>query len=56
MNIKNVGINKGDWNPLAKTEGYCLWEVLSKEGASHEVVTVNLYGEDLIVEVDGEKV
>ena len=54
--IKKLGISKGDWIPLANTNGYNLWEVLSKEGAAHEVVTVSLFGEKIIVEVDGEKV
>ena len=56
LEIKKTGIFKGDWTPLEKAEGYTLWEALTKEGAAHEVVTIDLYGEDLIVEVDGEKV
>ena len=54
--LKKMGISKGDWTPLAKANGYNLWQVVTKEGAAHEAVTVNLYGEELIVEVDGEKV
>lgn len=54
--IKKTGICKGDWTPLAKAEGYTLWEVLTKEGTAHEVVTLNLYGEDIIEEVDEDKV
>lgn len=54
--IKKTGIYKGDWTPLAKAEGNTLWEVINKEGTAHEVVTFRLYGEDLIVEVDEEKV
>lgn len=56
LEIKKTGICKGDWTPLAKTNGYTLWEVLTKEGASHEAVTFSFYGEDLIVEIDEEKV
>lgn len=58
MNIKkmNLGIYKGDWTPLCKTSGYTLWSVTTKEGAAHEAVTLSLYGEDIIVEVDREKV
>ena len=56
MNLGNLGLNKGDWSPLAKAEGATLWEVISKEGASHEVVTCQLLGEEIILEVDGEKV
>lgn len=54
--IKKLGLSKGDWVPLAKTEGNTLWEVITKEGTAHEVVTLSLYGEDLIVEVDEDKV
>ena len=54
--LKKTGISKGDWTSLAKGNGYNLWQVVTKEGAAHEAVTVNLYGEELIVEVDGEKV
>lgn len=54
--MKKTGICKGDWTPLKKAEGYTLWDVLTKEGAAHEAVTLSLYGEDIIVEVDGEKV
>ena len=56
LEIKKTGICKGDWTHLEKVEGYTLWEVLTKEGAAHEVVTSNLYGEDIIVEVDEEKI
>ena len=56
LEMKKIGISKGDWTPLDNIEGYTLWEVLSKEGAAHEVVTSNLYGEDIIVEVDEEKI
>ena len=48
------GISKGDWAPLAKAEDYRLWEVLTKEGATHEVVTLDILGEEIILEVDGE--
>ena len=54
--IKKTGIYKGDWNPLAKTEGYTLNLVTTKEGTTYEVVTINLFGESLIIEVNGEKV
>lgn len=54
--IKKIGLSKGDWFHLAKAEGNTLWEVITKGGTAHEVVTLSLYGEDLIVEVDGEKV
>lgn len=54
--IKKTGIRKGDWTHLAQAEGYTLWSVITKEGTAHEVVTFSLYGEDLIVEVDEEKV
>ena len=55
--MKNMNnLSKGDWTPLAKAEDYTLWSVITKEGTTHEVVTVDLYGEDLIVEVDEEKV
>ena len=52
----NVGIFKGDWTPLSKVNGCTLWTVLSKEGAAHEVVTSRIMGEEIILEVDGEKV
>ena len=52
----NKNLSKGDWNPLAKAMDYTLWSVITKEGTAHEAVTLNLYGEDLIVEVDEEKV
>ena len=54
--INKKGISKGDWIPLANTNGYNLWEVITKEGTTHEVVTVSLFGEKIIVECDGEKV
>ena len=54
--LGNKGLSKGDWTPLAKTNGYILWEVLTKEGASHAVVTTKLLGKNIILEVDGEKV
>lgn len=54
--IKKKGIRKGDWLLLSKAVDTCLWQVITKEGATHEVVTLNLYGEDIIVEVDEEKV
>ena len=54
--VGNLGLSKGDWSPLAKSGDYTLWEVLSKEGAAHEVVTCKLLGEDIILEVDEEKV
>ena len=54
--IYKLGLSKGDWTSLAKSDGYHLYQVITKDGATHEVVTVNLYGEDLIVEVDEEKV
>ena len=54
--LGNKGINKGDWTPLAKTGDYILWEVLTKEGASHAVVTTKLLGKHIILEVDGEGV
>lgn len=54
--IKKTGIFKGDWTPLEKAEGYTLWEVLTKGGATHEVVTIDLYGERIFIEVDGKKV
>ena len=56
LEIKKTGICKGDWTPLEKVEGYTLWEVLTKEGAAHEVVTIDLYGERIFIEVDGEKI
>ena len=54
--VNKLGISKGDWSPLAKANDYTLWSVVSKEGAAHEAVTLNLYGEDIIVEIDEEKV
>lgn len=54
--IKKLGLSKGDWVHLAQAEGNTLWSVITKEGTAHEVVTLSLYGEDLIVEVDEEKV
>ena len=54
--VGNTGLCKGDWAPLAKTNGYTLWSVTTKSGATHDVVTINPYGVDIIVEVDGEKV
>ena len=55
--MKNMNnLSKGDWTPLAKAEDYTLWSVITKEGATHEVVTARILGEDLIVEVDEEKV
>ena len=54
--VGNTGLCKGDWTPLVKANGYTLWSVITKEGAAHEAVTVDLYGEDIIVEADGEKV
>ena len=54
--IKKTGIYKGDWAPFAKTNGYTLWSVTTKEGAAHEAVTFSFYGEDIIVEIDEEKV
>lgn len=56
IEVKKTGICKGDWRVLAKTGVNTLWEVVTKEGAAHEAVTLNLYGEDLIVEIDEEKV
>ena len=56
LEIKKTGIYKGDWTSLEKAGNTCLWQVVTKEGAAHEVVTLNLYGEDLIIEVDEEKV
>lgn len=56
IEVKKTGICKGDWASLANTGNTCLWQVVTKEGAAHEVVTLNLYGEDLIVEIDEEKV
>ena len=59
MNMKMMkmmkNLSKGDWTPLAKGNDYTLWSVITKEGAAHEAVTFNFYGEDLIVEVDEEK-
>ena len=52
----NKGLSKGDWTPLAKAEGNTLWEVVTKEGATHEAVTLSLLGEEILLEVDGEKV
>ena len=55
--VNKLGLSKGDWTPLAQSgEGYHLWQVVTKEGTAHEVVTLDLYGETLIVEVDEEKV
>ena len=54
--IKKTGILKGDWTPLEKVEGYTLWEVLTKEGTAHGVVTNKLLGEEIILEVNEEKV
>ena len=56
LEIKKTGICKGDWASLAKAGNTRLWQVVTKEGSAHEVVTLNLYGEDLIVEVDEDKV
>ena len=54
--LKKLSLSKGDWTPLAKTEGYHLWQVVTKEGATHEVVTLDFYDDNIIVEVDEEKV
>ena len=55
--MKNMNnLSKGDWTRLSSTNGYTLWSVITKAGTTHEVVTLSLYGEDLIVEVDEEKV
>ena len=54
--VGNTGLLKGDWTCLSKANGYTLWSVITKEGAAHEAVTFNFYGEDIIVEIDEEKV
>ena len=55
--INKMGLSKGDWTSLVKSgNGYHLNLVTTKEGTTHEVVTLDLYGESIIVEVDGEKV
>ena len=54
--INKLGLCKGDWTRLSSVNDYTLWSVITKAGTAHEVVTVDLYGEGIIVEVDGEKV
>ena len=50
-----TGVCKGDWRVLAKTGVNTIWEVVTKEGAAHEVVTTNFQGEELILEIDGKR-
>ena len=54
--MENKGICKGDWSAIAKSGVNTLWEVVTKEGATHEVVTTSLLGEEIILEVDEEQV
>ena len=51
---RKTGVCKGDWRVLAKTGVNTLWEVVTKEGAVHEVVTTNFQGEELIIEIDAK--
>lgn len=51
---RKTGVCKGDWRVLAKAGANTLWEVVTKEGATHEVVTTNFQGEELILEIDGK--
>lgn len=55
-NKGNKGICNGDWSAIAKSGVNTLWEVVTKEGATHEVVTTSLLGEEIILEVDEEQV